>query len=170
MTTVDFREEQRIDMWWVRLAVLIPAAVILSIFVQQIVLGKPYGPHPAPNWLVWLLAAILCVGVPALIWVMRLTVTVSDAGVHIRYYPFVNRTIPFEDIHGFCARSYRPIREFGGWGIRTGLGKKMAYNARGNLGVELYLRDTKSIMIGSQQHQALAAALRKHGIPEQSPH
>jgi hypothetical protein len=99
--------------------------------------------------------------------ILRLTVTVDDGGIHIRYYPFVRRTIHFTDIRAFQARRYRPIREFGGWGIRTGLGKKSAYNAKGDLGVELYLRDMRSVMIGSQRHEELAAALRRHGLSDE---
>jgi hypothetical protein len=101
---------------------------------------------------------------------LRLTVTIDEGGIHIRYYPFVRRTIPFTDIHAFQARRYRPVREFGGWGIRTGLGKKSAYNAKGDLGVELYLRDMRSVMIGSQRHEELAATLRRHGLTEKPTH
>jgi len=166
MTTIDFQETQRISMWWVWLAVFVPAVIMASIFVQQIVFCRPHGEHPGPDWLVWVLTVFLCLCVPALLLILRLTVTVDEAGIHIRYYPFVRRTIPFTDIRSFQARRYRPIREFGGWGIRTGLGKKSAYNAKGDLGVELYLRDMRSIMIGSQRHEDLAAALRKHGVAD----
>ncbi len=167
MTEVEFREQQRIKVWWIWLAVLVPAVVMGSIFVEQIVRGRTHGEHPGPDWLVWLLSVFLCLLVPALLLVLELTIAVDDAGVHIRYFPFVRRAIPFADIRACRARAYRPIREFGGWGIRTGLGKKSAYNASGNLGVELYLNDGRSIMLGSQRHEELAAALRTHGVMEQ---
>jgi hypothetical protein len=167
MSRIYFQEQQRISMWWVWLAVLVPAAIMANIFVEQIVFGQPHGEHPGPDWLLWVLTLFLCLCVPALLWILRLTVTVDDAGIHIRYYPFVRRTIPFTDIRAFHARRYRPIREFGGWGIRSGLGKKSAYNAKGNLGVELYLRNQRSIMIGSQRHEELAAAIRRQGITEE---
>lgn len=164
---IDFREEQGIGMWWVWLAISIPAAVMANIFVQQIVFGRPHGEHPGPDWIVWVCTLFFCLGVPALLLILRLTVTVDENGVQIRYYPFVRRVIAFDEIRAFCARRYRPIREFGGWGIRSGLGKKSAYNAKGDLGVELYLHDGRSIMIGSQRHQELAAAMRDHGIVEE---
>ena len=167
MSGVEFQERQRIKVWWIWLAVVVPAVVMGSIFVEQIVHGRPHGEHPGPDWLVWLLSIFLCVLVPALLLVLELTVTVDDVGVHVRYFPFIRRTIPFSDIRACRAREYRPIREFGGWGIRTGLGRKSAYNASGNLGVELYLNDGRSIMLGSQRHQELAAALREHGVMEQ---
>ena len=167
MTVKDFREQQRISMWWVWLAVFVPAGIMASIFVEQILHGRPHGEHPGPDWLVWVLTVFLCICVPALLLILSLTVTVDSGGVHIRYYPFVRRTIPFGDIRAFRARRYRPIREFGGWGIRTGLGNKSAYNASGDLGVELYLKNGRSIMLGSQRHHDLAAAIRKHGVSEQ---
>jgi hypothetical protein len=170
MTTIDFQETQRISMWWVWLAVFVPAVIMASIFVQQIVFCQPHGEHPGPDWLVWVLTVFLCLCVPALLLVLRLTVTIDEGGIHIRYYPFVRRTIPFTDIRAFQARRYRPVREFGGWGIRTGLGKKSAYNAKGDLGVELYLRDMRSVMIGSQRHEELAATLRTHGLTEKPTH
>jgi len=167
---VDFQEEQGVNMWWVWIAVLVPAAIMANIFVQQIVCGRPHGEHPGPDWLLWTLTVFLCLCVPALLLILRLTVTVHDAGIHVRYRPFVSRVIPFSEIRAFRARRYRPIREFGGWGIRSGLGKKSAYNAKGNLGVELYLRDMRSIMIGSQRHEEFAQALRKHGVAEEADH
>ena len=167
MSGVEFWEQQRIKVWWIWLAVVVPAVVMASIFVEQIVHGRPHGEHPGPDWLVWLLSIFLCVLVPALLLVLELTITVDDAGVHIRYFPFVRRVIPFSEIRACRAREYRPIREFGGWGIRTGLGKKSAYNASGNLGVELYLHDGRSIMLGSRRPEELAAALRTHGVMEQ---
>lgn len=166
MSATEFQEAQRLSIWWVWLAVLVPAGIMASIFVQQVVCNQPHGEHPGPDWLLWLLTIFLCLCVPALLLILRLTVTVGDEDVHIRYYPFVNRRIPFSDIRAFRARRYQPIREFGGWGIRSGLGKKSAYNAKGNLGVELYLADTSSIMLGSQRHEELAEALRRRGLSE----
>jgi hypothetical protein len=167
---IDFQEEQGVNMWWVWLAVLVPAAIIANIFVQQIVCGRPHGEHPGPDWLLWVLTIFLCLCVPVLLLILRLTVTVDDHGVHVRYRPFFNRLIPFSEIRAFRARRYRPIREFGGWGIRSGLGKKSAYNAKGDLGVELYLHDMRSIMIGSQRHEELAEALRRRGVTEEAAH
>jgi hypothetical protein len=48
----------------------------------------------------------------------------------------------FEQIIRCYARKYRPIAEYGGWGIRWGKSGK-AYNAYGNIGVQLELIDGK---------------------------
>jgi hypothetical protein len=56
-------------------------------------------------------------------------------------------------------RTYEPMREFGGWGIRSGNGGR-AFTFRGREGVQLELRSGKKVLIGSQQASGLAAALR----------
>ena len=141
---------------------------MLNIFVEQILFGRPQGEHPGPDWVVSLFALFIGLGVPALLLSLQLTVKVDAEGIHIRYRPFVRRTIRFNEIRAFCARRYRPIREFGGWGIRSGLGEKSAYNAQGDRGVELYFNDGRSVMIGSQRHEELAEALRRRGIAEEA--
>jgi hypothetical protein len=163
---VDFREEQRIDMWWVRLTVLAVAAMAWLSVLSPPLFRCEGASCKELAWLPWVLIPLIGVGLPLLFFVLRLTVTIDADGVHVRYYPFIKRQIAFSDIESFCARRYRPIREFGGWGIRSGLGKKAAYNAKGDRGVELYLRDGHSLMLGSQRPKELAAALRARGVAE----
>ena len=71
--------------------------------------------------------------------------------------------IPFADIRSVEARTYSPLKEYGGWGIR-GWGQKKAYNVMGNEGVELKLSNSQQIMIGSQKAQELALALKNKGV------
>ena len=46
-------------------------------------------------------------------------------------------------------RQYRPIIDYGGWGIRTGRDGERVLNARGNRGVRLELADGSRLLIGS---------------------
>jgi hypothetical protein len=58
------------------------------------------------------------------------------------------------------ARTYRPILEYGGWGIRySPFGQGCAYNVSGNRGVQLELADGQRILIGSQRAEELARAI-----------
>jgi hypothetical protein len=56
------------------------------------------------------------------------------------------------------SRVYRPIREYGGWGIRIGMAKK-AYNVSGNRGVELEFEGGRKLLIGSSKPDQLASAI-----------
>lgn len=73
-------------------------------------------------------------------------------------FPLYHRRLALADIASIEAVTYSPLGEYGGWGIKWGLGG-MALNARGSRGVRLTLRDGKRILIGSQWPEALAAAL-----------
>ena len=84
---------------------------------------------------------------------------VRPSRVDIRYRPLVNRSIAVSDIEQVKARTYKPIQEYGGWGIRGWPGQRIAYNVSGDQGVELLLRDGRSVMIGSQQPETLALAI-----------
>jgi hypothetical protein len=64
------------------------------------------------------------------------------------------------EIVSWDARTYRPILEYGGWGIRySPFGKGWAYNISGNQGVQLELMNGKRILIGSQRAEELARTI-----------
>jgi hypothetical protein len=91
---------------------------------------------------------------------LELQVTVQDSGVRIRMLPFANRTITPAQIARWEARTYRPIREYGGWGVRFGP-RGRAYNVSGTRGVEITLDSGKRVLIGSQRSDDLAAAIAR---------
>jgi hypothetical protein len=57
--------------------------------------------------------------------------------------------------------TYRPFRDFGGWGIRAGRNGERALCARGDRGVRLELLDGTRLLIGSQTPEALATAIER---------
>tara|TARA_B100001750_G_scaffold203907_1_gene179983 strand:+ start:4611 stop:4832 length:222 start_codon:yes stop_codon:yes gene_type:complete len=69
--------------------------------------------------------------------------------------------LPFETIKKAAPVTYRPIRDYGGWGIRYG-SKGKAYNVSGNQGVLLEFTKSKPILIGSQKPQDLSTAINTH--------
>ena len=89
---------------------------------------------------------------------MELHVVVRPEVVDVHMRPFRHRIIGVGDIAEAAARTYRPIHEYNGWGIRYGLGG-MAYNVRGDRGVQLVLKDGRRVLIGSQRAEALAKAI-----------
>ena len=66
-----------------------------------------------------------------------------------------------DDLSEYYARTYRPIWEYGGWGIRCSFGKGKAYNVSGNKGVQLVFKSGKRLLIGSQRADELEEALSK---------
>ncbi len=154
-----FREIQRFRQWWVWLLVYGIASLVWYGLIQQIIFGKPFGTNPAPDWAMWLIWLLCGIGLPVFFHSLRLIVEVREDHIYIRYAPLVTRKIPFVEIERYEARTYQPIKEYGGWGIKGWSRKKTAYNVSGNQGVELKLHDGRQVMIGSQRPQELAQAI-----------
>ena len=155
-----FHEVQRIRHWWIWVVVGLVVALAWWSFVLQIVLGRPFGSNPAPDWLVWAITALCGVGVPVLFAVMRLETTVDASGLRLHFVPFRDRRIGALEILTHEVVRYRPVREWGGWGIRYGFRRGWAYTAYGERGVQLVLADRKRLLVGSQRPEELAAALQ----------
>ena len=162
-TDVAFQEVQKMNhVWWVMLLVYGLTALCWWGFMQQIIIGEPWGSNPAPDWILWLVWVGFGFGLPIFFNILRLEVRLDSNKLFIRYYPLMSREIMLLDIDHIEARQYSPLKEYGGWGIR-GSSQKKAYNVYGNEGVELILRDGSKIMIGSQRAAELEASLRSMG-------
>ena len=70
----------------------------------------------------------------------------------------LRRTIPLDQIRSAEAVTYRPLRDFGGWGLRFG-SMGMMYNARGDRAVRLHLKNGKVVFVGSQTPEELVRAI-----------
>ena len=154
-----YHEEQRFRQWWLWTIILPIAALAWWSFIQQILLGGPFGSNPAPDWAVWLLWLVIGLGLPLLFVRLKLVLEVTREGVAVRYSPLSRRVIPLVEIGGLKVREYNAPMEYGGWGIKGWSRRKMAYNVSGNQGVDLTLRDGRRIMLGSQRPHELAEAI-----------
>ncbi len=156
---VLFHEAQPARMWWARLIILAVAAFAWWFFIEQIAFRTPVGTNPASDLVVAIIWLVFGIGFPLFFYSMKLMTDVRTDAVYLRFFPVWSRTIPLKDIVTDEARQYRPLAEYGGWGIRVGRHKKRAYNMSGNRGVELELTDGTRMLIGSQRPEELASAI-----------
>ncbi|MGC9325327.1 MAG: DUF6141 family protein, partial [Desulfomonilia bacterium] len=127
---VQYREVQHFRQVWIWVVVLGITLAIWYTFIMQVVLGIPIGSNPAPDKLVIIFWIIFGILFPLFSMTARLITEVRSDGIYVRFMPFhlTFRRIPFPDITRCWARDYRPIMEFGGWGIRkTARGMARAY-------------------------------------------
>ena len=160
-----FCEIQRFRQTWIWVLVLPISLFLIILFgygmVKQLIFGHSWGSRPLSDTALaiigplWILFGI---GLAYLFYSMKLVTEVRSDGLYIRFFPLTHREIPFEDIRRCEVRTYSPIREFGGWGIRYGR-KAKAYNVSGNRGVQLELSNGKRLLIGSQRPEELARAI-----------
>lgn len=163
MTKALFTEKQRFRQKWLLVIVLITLAVALWSFLQQIVLGIPFGNNPAPD-----LTLIILILTPVIIFGFIFSLTlhtrIDQHGVTYRFAPVhrKSRFIRWESIKVARVRKYRPIAEYGGWGFRIGKGGS-SFNTSGNMGFQLVLNDGKKILIGTQKPDEIKNVLQKLG-------
>jgi len=144
---------------WVLISALAVGAWIG--FGGYLVTGRGLGPNPPPPWMAAILLGIFGVGMPSLMWSFRLVVEVGDQELRWWFRPFVKKSVPLTEIESVEACSYRPIRDYLGWGIRYGLGNGWAYTVGGNRGVRLRLTSGKRILLGSRDPETLAAHIER---------
>jgi hypothetical protein len=115
-----------------------------------------------PSWTYALFALVLVVIVGAAS--LRMSTRVTSDAVTVRYGFLYASRVPLSEIQRAEAVVYRPVRDYGGWGIR-GFGRRRALNARGNLGVFIFRRDGSTLLVGSQRPHELLEALARAGVP-----
>jgi hypothetical protein len=153
-------ETQRFRQIWIWLLVLVISGISWLAFIKQIIGGYPFGDSPAPDSLLWIIFIFFGLILPLSLLFTKLETGVTKDNIRIVFFPYTSRKIPIKDIAKFQAREYRPIREYGGWGIRWAGRKNMAYNVSGRSGVQLELFDGRRILIGSQRADEFKQALR----------
>ena len=154
-----YREVQRVTQLWIWAIVLVPTAIAWWAFVQQVLLSKPFGGSPAPDLAVVIIWVVFGLAFPLLILAVNLRTEVRDDAVRLRFFPLWSRAIAIGDIRECQARTYSPIGEYWGWGIRWTPGHGWCYTIKGRRGVQLTLGDGKRLLIGSNRPDELAEAI-----------
>ncbi len=170
-TKILFREVQRFRQWWLMvLAVGLPLLGTLPLiygFYQQIILGIPWPARkdPMDDITLVIVTGIMIVAnisLPILVYFTKLITEVRTDGVYIRFVPFhwSFLRISLDTVRAVHALTYRPLIEYGGWGIRYVKGGK-AYNISGNRGVRLDFSNGKHLLIGSRNPEELVRAVEQ---------
>ena len=160
-----FIEVQRFRQAWgwalMLTSTLWPAGCSAHAMLQQLALDIPFGNQTdSAALLVSASTALLFLGTLWLFERCELRVRVDSRGVRYQFFPFHLRVkqLDFAAIESVEAKTYSPLLEYGGWGIRWGANGK-AYNVNGDRGVLFRTKDGTAMLIGSQRSQALAEAI-----------
>ena len=176
MVKTIYKEEQKFGQPWIWLIYVPVTAGSLIFFAfglhKQLILGEPVGDNPmSDGGLIFagIMVFLMMAGLTFLFYTMKLVVEIRTDGIYYRYPPLINgfRRIGREEIEKLEVREYKAIKEFGGWGIKTGTkANGKAYNVKGNIGLQLYLKNGKKVLFGTQRRAALGDAARKMMQPE----
>jgi hypothetical protein len=156
--TAIFREEQYFD--W---------RVYASIASLEVLTGL--GLLHQKAWSIELLMGLI-VGIGLVMFLvifllhMTTEVTPTDVRVWFGWVPVYRRIVPLGDVRRVGIVTFRPIADYGFWGIGSGRDGERALIARGNRGVRLELADGSFLVIGSQRPEEFATTLENALRPE----
>ena len=160
---VLFKETQRFNQLWIWIPLIALDIFFLYQAGKQLFMGVPFGDHPMSN-LGLLLFLCFMLLFNLLFYFLKLETAITEDGIYVRFFPFHQKFkfIDWEIITKSYIRKYKPLLEFGGWGIRYGFGGK-AYNVSGNEGLQLEYNESSSLLIGTHMPDELKAVLVKLG-------
>lgn len=160
-----FKERQKFNQWWLWLILLTINGVFLISLYRQLILGHETGSNPISD--TGLIIVTGCFLLFTLIFAnIRLDTIIKNDGIYVQFFPFHFRFKHFtwESLSKSHLRTYSPLKEYGGWGIRIGLfGIGMAYNISGKDGLQLVFKNNKKLLIGTNKIDELTETLIQLG-------
>lgn len=149
----DFKETQRFTQWWLWV-ILIGSWIAMMYSIATV---------SAPTTISFFISMCFGILLPVLFWQMRLTTRISNEGIYVRFIPFhfKEQFYPWEAIESAQVRTYSPLKEYGGWGIKYGFnGQGKVYNVAGNQGLQLVFKSGEKLLIGTQKANEIQAFVR----------
>jgi hypothetical protein len=158
--TLMFREVQQFRQPWIWVVLSCSSLAALYVAAIPFVLDSDSEDTLVVHIILILFGIIFGVIFPILFYTTKLITEIRSDGLYLSFYPllFSRIKIPFENIVKAEVKTYHPLREYGGWGIRHSPTGK-AYNVSGNRGVQLELANGERILIGSHSPEQLARAI-----------
>ena len=155
-----YREEQWFSWWMYAVLGLISALAWLILFDRTVGGPFPWFPWRGPA-LKTLVAAGVVLPPSVVVAALRMVtlVTPGDLRISFGFLATYRRVIAHDAISAVEVVQYHPVRDYGGWGLRFGRDGERVYNARGDRGVRMHLRDGSRLLIGSQHPEQLALAI-----------
>jgi hypothetical protein len=141
-----FEEEQRFTQWYIWILLLGLLCIPVYGIIQQLVLKQPIGDKPMSDLglvIILFTQLSLCL----LFWILKIKTTISKEKISFRFFPFVTKTIPWDEVEVAEIVKYR----FVGYGIRIFTSYGTVYNINGNKGMALTLTNKKKLLIGTQK-------------------
>lgn len=105
------------------------------------------------------ISSVAIASIFALVLSLRMHTSVSDGSLKVRFWPFSRLTVPIADVNQSEIIQYDPLSDFGGWGVRPGLGG-IIYSVRGRSAVKIVRNGGSLIYIGTGKPEELLQSIR----------
>ena len=156
-----FKETQRFTQIWLIVLLLIFTIIPVIISIKKYTINE----ISFTNLISTILILVLSIG---FVFLIKLTTRIDEVGIHYQFFPihFSLKTIRWNEVEKAFVRTYSPISEFGGWGLKGGsLWNKSngkAINVSGDIGIQLVLKNGKKLLIGTQKENEAKRVLETY--------
>jgi hypothetical protein len=159
MNTIDFKEVQGFKLWWAWLTLVALNGLFIYAIVQQVILDRPFGTKPAPDFVLVIIELFLLLFLFFLMSI-KLKTRITSKGIYYRFYPFQFKEtyIEWHDLKDAYMRGYNSFHEYGGWGIRasgTKAGNAVNTSASSKTGLQLEFKNGKLLLIGTKRPEEI---------------
>lgn len=134
--------------------------VIYALF-QQLYQEEKFGENSMTNSEL-VIFAFLIITLTILFKITHLNTVIKQDGIYTRFFPFqLNyKKYTFNTIKAIKVGKYKPILEYGGWGLRVSITGKRALNISGNKGIQLFFNNGITLLIGTNKQEEAIKALK----------
>ncbi len=156
-----FKEEQKFTQTWLIVLLVISVIVPVIIITKELIDKKM-------SLIEYLSLVLLMIIATGLIFIFQLKTRIDEIGIHYQFFPFniKMKTIPWSHISKVYVRKYDAISEYGGWGFKQGaLWRRKngnALNVKGDIGIQLELKNEKKLLIGTQKKSQVESAINNY--------
>ena len=150
MKKILFEESQKN----VQIIAIVPAVGSTILFGVlsgfQIIMNKPMGNNPAPDWLLLLFFFGSAIGI-IVFTSQKLKTKITENEIALSFGVFAKKKVVNKsEIKTISIRKYNAVKEFLGWGVRFNTNER-CYTVAGSDGIDIELNDGKHILIGTQK-------------------
>ena len=158
-----FKEEQRFKQTW--LIVLLAVSILLSVVAITKEYVEENSKMTTNEFVLTLIGIAISV---AFIFFFKLKTNIDEKGIQYQFSPFhlKMKLIKWEEIKKAQVRTYDPISEYGGWGIKGGSfwnkEKGKCVNISGDIGIQVEFKNGKKLLIGTQKKEEAQHVLKTY--------
>ncbi|WP_439128021.1 hypothetical protein [Polaribacter sp.] len=158
-----FKEEQRFTQLWLIVLIAVSLIVPIIIIVQEYLKEET---KMTTTQFVLTTSGILVAAL--FIFAFKLKTRIDEKGIYYKFFPFhlKFKQIPWQEIAKAYVRTYNPIGEYGGWGLKGGFfwrkSKGTCINVSGDIGIQLELKNGKKLLIGTQKKEEAISVLKTY--------
>ncbi len=157
-----YKESQRFTQIWLWLIFLISNSISIYAVINQVIFNKIIGNNPSSD-LVLIIICVTYLIFTLLFFSLKLETQIKQDGIYYRFFPFQikMRKIEWHEIEKAYVREYKPLSEYGGWGIR-GFKSDRAYNIKGKTGLQLELKNGNKVLFGTQKGKEIEEVIKTY--------